>query len=126
MKKILGLILAVMLMISLASCSGRQPTNAPSGEQIENEKQINITNNVHIQNMYIYFNTDEGGGYILLSNDEDNLDGVYMIDQKEADIMISYLESYLLDNAVDENTKMFLESVLQNIKKTSAITEAGT
>lgn len=126
MKKILGLVLVVILMASLVACSGAQPTNTPSGEPKDDGKQINITNYVHIQNVYIYFDSKEDGGYILLSNDEEKLDGVYMIDQEEADIIISHLETYLLENVVDDKTKMFLESILENIKKTSAITEVGT
>lgn len=126
MKKILGLVLVVILMASLVACSGAQPTNTPSGEPKDDGKQINITNYVHIQNVYIYFDSKEDGGYILLSNDEEKLDGVYMIDQEEADIIISHLETYLLENAVDDKTKMFLESILGNIKNTSVVADTST
>lgn len=126
MKKILGLVLVVILMTSLVACSGAQPTNTPSGEPKDDGKQINITNYVHIQNVYIYFDSKEDGGYILLSNDEEKLDGVYMIDQEEADIIISHLETYLLENVVDDKTKMFLESILGNIKNTSVVADTST
>lgn len=151
MKKIFGLILSIILVLSLVACAGVQTVNAPSENPTQSIEPT--TNGSEYPNMYIFIDDGEGGCYNLWSNGEvihdeeyDHYEitiddptllafkisesrypgGVGTMSGEEVNAMISSIETFLSENEVDENTKAFIESLLQQIKAIPVIEGAST
>ena len=52
--------------------------------------------------------------------------GIGIMNGEEVNVMISSIETFLTENEVDENTKTFIESLLQQIKDIPVIEGAST
>ena len=151
MKKIFGLILSIILVLSLVACAGVQTVNAPSENPTQSIEPT--TNDSEYPNMYIFIDDGEGGCYNLWSNGEvihdeeyDHYEitiddptllafkisesrypgGVGTMSGEEVNAMISSIETFLSENEVDDNTKAFIESLLQQIKDIPVIEGAST
>lgn len=153
MKKILGLLLSIILTLSLVACAGVPTVNAPSENPTQSIEPTNTTNDSEYPNMTIFIDDGEGGCYSLWSNGEviyneeyDNYDividnptllafkisesrypgGIGIMSGEEVNAMISSIETFLTENEVDENTKAFIESLLQQINDIPVIEGAST
>ena len=153
MKKVVAIIITIVLMITLVACSGTQTVNAPSEEHLECTHPTSIFNNVYIQNMYVYIDDGDGGSYVLLSDGEITHDveygtcevlindpallafkvsekyypgGVGTLSGEEIESMISSIEIFLNENNIDKELKVFIESILQQIKDIPVIEGAST
>ena len=151
MKKFFGLILSIILALSLVACAGVQTVNAPSENPTQSIEPT--TNDSEYPNMYIFIDDGEGGCYNLWSNGEvihdeeyDHYEitiddptllafkisesrypgGVGTTSGEEVNAMISSIETFLSENEVDENTKAFIENLLQQIKDIPVIEGAST
>ena len=153
MKKIFGLILSIILALSLVACAGVQTVNAPSENPTQSIEPTNTTEDSEYPNMYIFIDDGDGGCYSLWSNGEvihdeeyDHYEitiddptllafqisksrypgGVGTMSGEEVNAMISSIETFLSENEVDENTKTFIENLLQQIKDIPVIEGAST
>lgn len=153
MKKILGLLLSIILTLSLVACAGVPTVNAPSENPTQSIEPTNTTNDSEYPNMTIFIDDGEGGCYSLWSNGEviyneeyDNYDividnptllafkisesrypgGIGLMNGEEVNEMVSSIETFLTENEVDENTKTFIENLLQQIKDIPVIEGAST
>lgn len=151
MKKIFGLILSIILVLSLVACAGVSTVNAPSESPTQSIEPT--TNDSECPNMTIFIDDGDGGCYSLWSNGEviyneeyDSYDividnptllafkisesrypgGIGTMSGEEVNAMISSIETFLAENKVDENTKTFIESLLQQIKDIPVIEGAST
>lgn len=151
MKKILGIIISIILVLSLVACAGVSTVNAPSETPTASIEPT--TNDSEYPNMYIFIDDGDGGCYSLWSNGEvihdeeyDHYEitiddptllafkisesrypgGVGTMSGEEVNAMISSIETFLSENEVDENTKAFIESLLQQIKDIQVIEGAST
>ena len=151
MKKILGLLLSIILALSLVACAGVQTVNAPSENPTQSIEPT--TNDSDIPNMCIFIDDGDGGCYSLMSKGEVIHDkeynsyeitldnpvllafkisesrypgGIGTMSGEEVNAMISSIETFLAENEVDENTKTFIESLLQQIKDVPVIEGAST
>lgn len=151
MRKFFGIIISIFLVLSLVACAGVSTVNAPSETPTASIEPT--TNNSEYPNMYIFIDDGEGGCYNLWSNGEvihdeeyDHYEitiddptllafkisesrypgGVGTMSGEEVNAMISSIETFLTENEVDENTKAFIESLLQQIKDISVIEGAST
>lgn len=151
MKKIFALILSIILALSLVACAGVQTVNAPSETPTASIEPT--TNDSEYPNMYIFIDDGEGGCYNLWSNGEvihdeeyDHYEitiddptllafkisesrypgGIGTMSGEEINAMISSIETFLTENEADENTKTFIESLLQQIKDIPVIEGAST
>ena len=151
MKKILGLLLSIILTLSLVACAGVQTVNAPSENPTQSIEPT--TNDSDIPNMCIFIDDGDGGCYSLMSKGEVIHDkeynsyeitldnpvllafkvsesrypgGVGTMSGEEVNAMISSIETFLTENDVDENTKAFIENLLQQIKDIPVIEGAST
>ena len=153
MKKIFGLILSIILALSLVACAGVQTVNAPSENPTQSIEPTSTSEDSDVPNMYIFIDDGDGGCYSLMSKGnvihnkeydyyEITIDdpallafkvsesrypgGVGTMSGEEVNAMISSIETFLTENEVDENTKAFIESLLQQIKDISVIEGAST
>ena len=153
MKKILGLLLSIILALSLVACAGVTTVNAPSENPTQSIEPTNTTNDSEYPNMTIFIDDGDGGCYSLWSNGEviyneeyDNYDividnptllafkisesrypgGIGIMSGEEVNVMISSIKTFLTENEVDENTKTFIENLLQQIKDIPVIEGAST
>lgn len=153
MKKIFGLILSIILALSLVACTGVQTVNAPSENPTQSIEPTSTAEDSDVPNMYIFIDDGDGGCYSLMSkgnviHDEEydcyaiTIDdpallafkvsesrypgGVGTMSGEEVNEMISSIETFLTENEVDENTKTFIESLLQQIKNIPVIEGAST
>ena len=151
MKKIVSFIISIILVLSLAACTGTTTANAPSETPTASIEPT--TNDSEYPNMYIFIDDGEGGCYNLWSNGEvihdeeyDHYEitiddptllafqisksrypgGVGTMSGEEVNAMISSIETFLSENEVDENTKAFIENLLQQIKDIPVIEGAST
>lgn len=151
MKKILGLLLSIILVLSLVACTGVPTVNAPSENPTASIEPT--TNDSEYLKMYIFIDDGDGGCYNLWSNGEVIHDeeydyyeitiddptllafkvsesrypgGVGTMSGEEVNTMISSIETFLTENEVDENTKAFIESLLQQIQSIPVIEGAST
>lgn len=153
MKKIFGLILSIILALSLVACAGVQTVNAPSENPTQSIEPTSTAEDSDVPNMYIFIDDGDGGCYSLMSkgnviHDEEydyyeiTIDdpallafkvseslypgGVGTMSGEEVNAMISSIETFLTENEVDENTKTFIENLLQQIKDIPVIEGAST
>lgn len=153
MKKIFGLILSIILALFLVACTGVQTVNAPSENPTQSIEPTSTAKDSDVPNMYIFIDDGDGGCYSLMSkgnvihNEEYDCyeitiddpallafkvsesrypSGVGMMSGEEVNEMISSIETFLTENEVDENTKTFIESLLQQIKNIPVIEGAST
>lgn len=153
MKKIFGLILSIILTLSLVACAGVQTVNAPSENPTQSIEPTSTAEDSDIPNMYIFIDDGDGGCYSLMSkgnviHDEEydyyeiTIDdpallafkvsesrypgGVGTMSGEEVNAMISSIETFLTENEIDENTKAFIENLLQQIKDIPVIEGAST
>ena len=153
MKKIFGLILSIILALSLVACAGVQTVNAPSENPTQSIEPTSTAEDSDVPNMYIFIDDGDGGCYSLMSkgnviHDEEydhyeiTIDnptllafkisesrypgGVGTMSGEEVNAMISSIETFLSENEVDENTKAFIENLLQQIKDIPVIEGAST
>lgn len=151
MRKILVFIISIIFVLSLVACTGTTTENAPSETPTARIKPTE--NDSEYPNMYIFIDDGDGGCYNLWSNGEVIHDeeynyyeitiddptllafkisesrypgGVGTMSGEEVNAMISSIETFLLENEVDENTKAFLETILQQIKDIPVIEGAST
>ena len=151
MRKILAFIISIILVLSLVACTGVPTVNAPSENPTQSIEPT--TNDSECPNMTIFIDDGDGGCYSLWSNGEviyneeyDNYDividnptllafkisesrypgGIGTMSGEEVNAMISSIETFLAENEVDENTKTFIESLLQQIKDIPVIEGAST
>lgn len=151
MKKTLSFIISIIFVLSLTACTGATTANAPSETTMESI--VPTTYDSEYPNMYIFIDDGDGGCYSLWSNGEVIYDeeydyyeiaidnpillafkisesrypgGVGTISGKEVNAMISSIEMFLTENEVDENTKTFIENILQQIKAIPVIEGAST
>lgn len=151
MKKIVSFIISIILVLSLAACTGTTTVNAPSETPTASIEPT--TNDSEYPNMYIFIDDGEGGCYNLWSNGEvihdeeyDHYEitiddptllafkisesrypgGVGTMSGEEVNAMIYSIETFLSENEVDENTKTFIENLLQQIKDIPVIEGAST
>ena len=151
MKKILGLLLSIILALSLVACAGVQTVNAPSENPTQSIEPT--TNDSEYPNMCIFIDDGDGGCYSLMSKGEVIHDkeynsyeitldnpvllafkisesrypgGVGTMSGEEVNAMISSIETFLAENEVDENTKTFIENLLQQIKDIPVVEGAST
>lgn len=151
MKKIFGLILSIILALSLVACAGVQTVNAPSENPTQSIEPT--TNDSEYPNMFIFVDDGDGGCYSLMSKGEVIHDkeynsyeitlddpvllafkisesrypgGIGTMSGEEVNAMISSIETFLAENEVGENTKTFIESLLQQIKDIPVIEGAST
>ena len=130
MKKILGLLLSIILALSLVACTGVPTVNAPSENPTQSIEPTSATNDSEYPNMTIFIDDGEGGCYNLWSNGEviyneeyDNYDividnptllafkisdsrypgGIGLMNGEEVNAMVSSIETFLIENEVDEN-----------------------
>ena len=153
MKKIFGLILSIILALSLVACDGVQTVNAPSDNPTQSIEPTSTAKDSDIPNMCIFIDDGDGGCYSLMSKGEVIHDkeynsyeitldnpvllafkisesrypgGIGTMSGEEVNAMISSIETFLTENEVDENTKTFIESLLQQIKDIPVIEGAST
>lgn len=153
MKKIFVFIISIILVLSLVACAGVSTVNAPSESPTQSIEQTSTTEDSDVPNMYIFIDDGDGGCYSLMSkgnviHDEEydcyeiTIDdpalltfkisksrypgGIGTMSGEEVNAMISSIETFLAENEVDENTKMFIESLLQQIKDIPVIEGAST
>lgn len=151
MRKIFVFIISIILVLSLVACTGVPTVNAPSENPTASIEPTN--NDSEYPNMYIFIDDGDGGCYNLWSNGEvihdeeyDHYDitiddptllafkisesrypgGVGTMSGEEVNAMISSIEIFLSENEVDENTKAFIENLLQQIKAIPVIEGAST
>lgn len=151
MKKFFGILLSIAMVICLVACTGVPTVNAPSENPTQSIEPT--TNDSECPNMYIFIDDGEGGCYNLWSNGEvihdeeyDHYEitiddptllafkisesrypgGVGTMSGEEVNAMISSIETFLTENEVDENTKAFIENLLQQIKAIPVIDGAST
>lgn len=151
MKKIFGILLSIAMVLCLVACAGVPTVNAPSETPTASIEPT--TNDSEYPNMYIFIDDGEGGCYNLWSNGEVIHDeeynhyeitiddptllafkisesrypgGVGTMSGEEVNAMISSIETFLTENEVDENTKTFIENLLQQIKDIPVIEGAST
>ena len=150
MRKIIIFTITLIMAISLVACTGMQTVNAPSQPTTESVEEVEETNAPH---MIISIDDGDGGYYSLMSSgtvthDEEYnyyeifLDnpallafkvsekhypgGVGTMSGDEIGEMISSIETFLAENNVDENSKAFIEGILQQIKDIPVIEGAST
>lgn len=153
MKKIFGLILSIILTLSLVACAGVSTVNAPLENPTQSIEPTSTAEDSDVPNMYIFIDDGDGGCYILMSKGnvihneeydyyEISIDdpallafkvsesrypgGVGTMSGEEVNAMISSIETFLTENEVDENTKAFIENLLQQIKDIPVIEGAST
>jgi len=153
MKKIFVFIISIILVLSLVACAGVSTVNAPSENPTQSIEPTSTAEDSDVPNMYIFIDDGDGGCYSLMSkgevihNKEYNsyeitLDdpallafkvsesrypgGVGTMSGEEVNAMISSIETFLSENEVDENTKAFIENLLQQIKDIPVIEGAST
>lgn len=153
MRKILAFIISIILVLSLVACTGVPTVNAPSENPTQSIEPTSATNDSEYPNMTIFIDDGDGGCYSLWSNGEviyneeyDNYDividnptllafkisesrypgGIGTMSGEEVNAMISSIETFLTENEVDENTKAFIENLLQQIKDIPVIEGAST
>lgn len=141
MRKIFAFIISIILVLSLVACTGVPTVNAPSENPTQSIEPTGTTNDSEYPNMYIFIDDGEGGCYNLRSNGEvihdkeydhyeitidDPTLGVGTMSGEEVNEMISSIETFLTENEADENTKAFIESLLQQIKDIPVIEGAST
>lgn len=153
MRKIFAFIISIILVLSLVACTGVPTVNAPSENPTQSIEPTGTTNDSEYPNMYIFIDDGEGGCYNLWSNGEvihdkeyDHYEitiddptllafkisesrypgGVGTMSGEEVNEMISSIETFLTENEVDENTKTFIENLLQQIKDIPVIEGAST
>lgn len=153
MKKIFVFIISIILVFSLVACTGVSTVNAPSENPTQSIEPTSTTEDSDVPNMYIFIDDGDGGCYSLMSkgnviHDEEydyyeiTIDdpallafkvsesrypsGVGTMSGEEVNAMISSIETFLTENEVDENTKTFIESLLQQIKDIPVIEGAST
>lgn len=151
MKKIVSFIISIIFVLSLAACAGTTTVNAPSETPTASIEPT--TNDSEYPNMYIFIDNGDGGCYSLMSKGEiihdeeyDHYEitiddptllafkisesrypgGVCTMSGEEVNAMISSIETFLTENEVDENTKAFIENLLQQIKDIPVIEGAST
>lgn len=153
MKKIFVFIISIILVLSLVACTGVQTVNAPSKNPTQSIEPTSTAEDSDVPNMYIFIDDGEGGCYNLWSNGEVSYDeeydcydifiddptllafkisesrypgGVGTLSGEEVEAMISSIETFLTENDVDENSKAFIENLLQQIKDIPVIEGAST
>lgn len=153
MKKIFVFIISIILVLSLVACAGVSTVNAPSENPTQSVEPTSTAEDSDVPNMYIFIDDGDGGCYSLMSkgsviHDEEydyyeiTIDdpallafkvsesrypgGVGTMSGEEVNAMISSIEIFLTENEVDENTKAFIENILQQIKDISVIEGAST
>lgn len=153
MKKIFGILLSIAMVLCLVACAGVQTVNAPSENPTQSIEPTSTAEDSDVPNMYIFIDDGDGGCYSLMSkgnviHDEEydyyeiTIDdpallafkvsdsrypgGVGTMSGEEVNVMISSIETFLSENEVDENTKAFIESLLQQIKDIPVIEGAST
>ena len=153
MKKIFVFIISIILALSLVACTGVSTVNAPSENPTQSIEPTSTLEDSDVPNMYIFIDDGDGGCYSLMSkgnviHDEEydyyeiTIDdpallafkiseshypgGVGTMSGEEVNAMISSIETFLTENEVDENTKTFIESLLQQIKDIPVIEGAST
>lgn len=153
MKKIFVFIISIILVLSLVACAGVSTVNAPSENPTQSVEPTSTAEDSDVPNMYIFIDDGDGGCYSLMSkgsviHDEEydyyeiTIDdpallafkvsesrypgGVGTMSGEEVNVMISSIETFLSENEVDENTKAFIENILQQIKDISVIEGAST
>lgn len=153
MKKIFVFIVSIILVLSIVACTGVPTVNAPSENPTQSIEPTSTTNDSEYPNMYIFIDDGDGGCYNLWSSGEvihdeeyDHYEitiddpallafqisksrypgGVSTMSGEEVNTMISSIETFLSENEVDENTKTFIESILQQIKAIPVIEGAST
>lgn len=153
MKKIFGILLSIAMVFCLVACAGVQTVNAPSENPTQSIEPTSTVEDSDIPNMYIFIDDGDGGCYSLMSKGnvihdkeydyyEITIDdpallafkisesrypgGVGTMSGEEVNVMISSIETFLSENEVDENTKTFIENLLQQIKDIPVIEGAST
>lgn len=153
MKKIFGLILSIIFILSLVACAGVSTVNAPSENPTQSIEPTSTSEDSDIPNMCVFIDDGDGGCYSLMSKGEVIHDkeynsyeiildnpvllafkisesrypgGIGTMSGEEVNAMISSIETFLTENEVDENTKTFIESLLQQIKDIPVIEGAST
>ena len=153
MKKIFGILLSIAMVLCLVACAGVQTVNAPSENPTQSIEPTSTAEDSDIPNMYIFIDDGDGGCYSLMSkgnviHDEEydyyeiTIDdpallafkvsesrypgGVGTMSGEEVNAMISSIETFLTENEIDENTKAFIENLLQQIKDIPVIEGAST
>ncbi len=153
MKKIFVFIISIILVLSLVACAGVSTVNAPSENPTQSIEPTSTAEDSDVPNMYIFIDDGDGGCYNLWSNGEvihdeeyDHYEitiddptllafkvsesrypgGVGTMSGEEVNVMISSIETFLSENEVDENTKAFIENLLQQIKDIPVIEGAST
>ena len=153
MKKIFGILLSIAMVFCLVAYAGVQTVNAPSENPTQSIEPTSTAEDSDVPNMYIFIDDGGGGCYSLMSkgnviHDEEydyyeiTIDdpallafkvsesrypgGVGTMSGEEVNTMISSIETFLTENEVDENTKAFIDSILQQIKDIPVIEGAST
>lgn len=153
MKKIFGILLSIAMVLCLVACAGVSTVNAPSENPTQSIEPTSTAEDSDVPNMYIFIDDGEGGCYNLWSNGEvihdeeyDHYEitiddptllafkisesrypgGVGTMSGEEVNAMISSIETFLTENEIDENTKTFIENLLQQIKDIPVIEGAST
>lgn len=153
MKKIFVFIISIILVLSLVACAGVSTVNAPSENPTHSIEPTSTAEDSDIPNMCIFIDDGDGGCYSLMSkgnviHDEEydyyeiTIDdpallafkvsesrypgGVGTMSGEEINAMIYSIETFLTENEVDENTKTFIENLLQQIKDIPIIEGAST
>ena len=153
MKKIFGILLSIAMVLCLVACAGVSTVNAPSENPTQSIEPTSTAEDSDVPNMYIFIDDGDGGCYSLMSkgnviHDEEydyyeiTIDdpallafkvseshypgGVGTMSGEEVNAMISSIETFLTENEIDENTKTFIENLLQQIKDIPVIEGAST
>lgn len=153
MKKIFVFIISIILVLFLVACAGVSTVNAPSENPIQSIEPTSTSEDSDIPNMCVFIDDGDGGCYSLMSKGEVIHDkeynsyeiildnpvllafkisesrypgGIGTMSGEEVNAMISSIETFLSENEVDENTKTFIESLLQQIKDIPVIEGAST
>lgn len=153
MKKIFVFIISIILVLSLVACAGVSTVNAPSENPTQSIEPTSTAEDSDVPNMCVFIDDGDGGCYSLMSKGEVIHDkeynsyeiildnpvllafkisesrypgGIGTMSGEEINAMISSIETFLSENEVDENTKTFIESLLQQIKDIPVIEGAST